>query len=70
MRLNRTEHFKRSYKQMPKFVQKKSERILVLLAADLRHPSIRAKKIQEQTISGKGELINFTDSLLKLRTMR
>lgn len=46
MRLTLTDPFKRSYKKLPKFVQKKADRILVLLAEDLRHPSIRAKKIQ------------------------
>lgn len=41
-----TESFKRLYKKLPKFVQKKADRILLLLGEDLRHPSIRAKKIQ------------------------
>ena len=46
MRLTRTDSFKRSYKKLPKFVQRKTDRILTQLGADLRHPSIRAKKIQ------------------------
>ena len=46
MRLIRTDNFKRSYKDLPKFVQKKADRILRFLVADLRHPSIRAKKIR------------------------
>ena len=46
MRLTRTDPFKSSYKKLPKFIQKKTDRILMLLGTDLRHPSIRAKKIQ------------------------
>lgn len=46
MRLTRTDPFKSSYKKLPQFVQKKTDRILAFLAQDLRHPSIRAKKIQ------------------------
>lgn len=46
MRFTYTDSFKRSYKKLPKFVQKKTDRILLQLVVDLRHPSIRAKKIQ------------------------
>lgn len=59
MRLRRTEHFKHSYKKLPKFVQKKAERILTLLAADLRHPSIRAKKIQGAGDIWEGRIDKF-----------
>lgn len=59
MRLRRTGHFKHSYKKLPKFVQKKAERILTLLAADLRHPSIRAKKIQGAEDIWEGRIDRF-----------
>ena len=60
MQLVRTDNFKRSYKNLPKFVQKKADRILRFLVADLRHPSIRAKKIQGPKMFGKEEWTNFT----------
>jgi len=59
MRLNRTDSFKRFYKKLPKFVQKKTDRILVLLANDLRHPSIRAKKIQGADDIWEGRIDKF-----------
>ena len=59
MRLGRTDSFKSSYKKLPKFVQKKADRILTLLAADLRHPSIRAKKIQGTRDIWEGRVDKF-----------
>jgi len=59
MRLIRTNNFKRSYKNLPKFVQKKTDRILKLLAADLRYPSIRAKKIQGAGDVWEGRIDKF-----------
>jgi mRNA-degrading endonuclease RelE of RelBE toxin-antitoxin system len=59
MRLTRTDPFKRSYKKLPKFVQKKTDRILILLAEDLRHPSIRAKKIQGAADIWEGRIDKF-----------
>jgi len=59
MRLTLTDPFKRSYKKLPKFVQKKADRILTLLAQDLRHPSIRAKKIQGADDIWEGRVDKF-----------
>lgn len=59
MRLTRTDPFKRSYKKLPKFVQRKADRILILLAEDLRHPSIRAKKIQGADDIWEGRIDKF-----------
>lgn len=64
MLLTYTESFKRSYKKLPKFIQKKADRILLLLGEDLMHPSIRAKKIQGLVIFGKAGLINSIGLLL------
>lgn len=59
MRLTRSDNFKCSYKRLPKFVQKKTDRILKLLVADLRHPSIRAKKIQGASDIWEGRIDKF-----------
>ena len=59
MRLAYTEPFKRSYKKLPKFIQKKTDRILMFLGTDLRHPSIRAKKIQGADDIWEGRIDKF-----------
>lgn len=59
MQLTRSDSFKRSYKKLPKFVQKKADRIITLLAGDLRHPSIRAKKIQGADDVWEGRVDKF-----------
>jgi hypothetical protein len=47
MQLFYTERFQRSYRDAPAEVQKQCEKQLALLALDLRHPSLRAKKYDE-----------------------
>lgn len=59
MRLVTTDPFERSYKKLPQSIQKKADRILGLLAADLRHPSIRAKKIQGADDIWEGRVDKF-----------
>ncbi len=59
MRLIRSNSFKRSFKKLPKFIQKKADRILILLASDLQHPSIRAKKIQGASDTWEGRIDKF-----------
>ena len=59
MRLTRTDPFESSYKRLPRFVQKKADRILRFLATDLRHPSIRAKKIQGAGDVWEGRIDKF-----------
>ncbi len=59
MPLTRSDSFKRSYKKLPKFVQKKTDKILTLLASDLRHPSIRAKKIKGAQDIWEGRIDKF-----------
>ena len=44
MQLFYTERFRRSYADAPLRVQKQCDKQLGLLAQDLRHPSLRAKK--------------------------
>lgn len=45
MRLFRTARFKKLYKRLPEPVKKKLTRQLRLLLENLRHPSLRAKKM-------------------------
>ncbi|KKR51092.1 MAG: hypothetical protein UT84_C0003G0087 [Candidatus Curtissbacteria bacterium GW2011_GWA1_40_16] len=59
MRFAYTSSFKKSYKKLPKFIQKKADRVLLLLASDLRHPSIRAKKIQGAGDTWEGRIDKF-----------
>jgi hypothetical protein len=47
MQLFYTERFRRSYADAPLRVQKQCDKQLTLLAQDLRHPSLRAKKYDE-----------------------
>jgi mRNA-degrading endonuclease RelE of RelBE toxin-antitoxin system len=47
MQLSYTDRFLRSYKDAPLRVQKQCDKQLALLAQDLRHPSLRAKKYNE-----------------------
>jgi len=47
MRLYYTERFRRSYADAPLRVQKQCDKQLELLAQDLRHPSLRAKKYDQ-----------------------
>jgi hypothetical protein len=47
MQLFYTERFQRSYSDAPVRVQKRCDKQLALLAQDLRHPSLRAKKYDE-----------------------
>ena len=47
MQLLYTERFRQSYADAPLDVRKQCEKQLTLLAQDLRHPSLRAKKYDE-----------------------
>jgi hypothetical protein len=47
MRLSYTDRFRRSYADAPLRVQKQCDKQLALLAQDLLHPSLRAKKYDE-----------------------
>jgi hypothetical protein len=47
MRLFYTERFQRSYADAPAKVRKQCDKQIILLAQDLRHPSVRAKKFDE-----------------------
>lgn len=47
MRLHYTERFRRSYQNAPRTIQQAFDRRAALLAGNLRHPSLRAKKYDE-----------------------
>lgn len=59
MLLTYTEPFKRSYEKLPKIIQKKADKILLLLGQDLMYPSIRAKKIQGAGDIWEGRIDRF-----------
>jgi hypothetical protein len=48
MRLHYTERFRRSYAEAPPNVQRAFDRRALLLVKNLRYPSLRAKKYDEQ----------------------
>mgnify|MGYP001174072571 FL=1 len=47
MRLRYTERFRRSYENAPPTIQHAFDRRVALLAANMRHPSLHAKKYDE-----------------------
>ena len=47
MRLHYTERFRKSYQDAPPNIQRAFDRRVKLLIANLRHPSLRAKKYDE-----------------------
>lgn len=46
MKIAKTENFAKGYKKLPLNIQKKTDKQLTLLSQNLRHPSIRAKKLE------------------------
>ncbi|MDM8521844.1 hypothetical protein QUF80_00585 [Desulfococcaceae bacterium HSG8] len=46
MRIVRTEGFKKDFKQLPKPVQKKFGKKFELFMKNIRHPSLRVKKME------------------------
>lgn len=43
MRIVRTEHYKRSYRNAPREMQERARKAIALLAENIRHPSLRSK---------------------------
>ena len=58
MKIRRSEHFKKSYQKLSPVLQKRVDKALMLLAVNVRHPSLRVKKIQG------------TDDIYELRVTR
>jgi mRNA-degrading endonuclease RelE of RelBE toxin-antitoxin system len=48
MRYLRTASFKSQYQRLPERLQRRAEQALVFLLQNLRHPSLRAKKMEGQ----------------------
>lgn len=48
MKLARTDSFKRDYKKLPERVKRQTDKALKFLAANVSHPSLRAKKIKSK----------------------
>jgi len=46
LKLFRTESFKRDFQSLPKDLQPRAEKAILLLTENPRHPSLRAKKIK------------------------
>lgn len=46
MKIAKTKNFTKRYKKLPLNIQKKTDKQLLLLSQNLRHQSIRAKKIE------------------------
>lgn len=46
MKIAKTDTFTKGYQKLPQTIQKKTDKQLVLLSKNIRHPSIRAKKVQ------------------------
>ena len=48
MKIIQTDSFKKDYQRLPEKVKKQTDKALKLLAANLFHPSLRAKKIKSR----------------------
>jgi hypothetical protein len=48
MRFRTTEQFARDYERLPERLQQRADRALDFLLSNLRHPSLRAKKMEGQ----------------------
>lgn len=46
MKLYHTDHFKKRFTALPEDIQRRAEKALHFLLADLRHPSLRAIKME------------------------
>ena len=44
----RTDRFKRDFRDLPERIKRRAEQALRFLSANLRHPSLRAKKMEGQ----------------------
>ena len=58
MKIRRSEHFKKSYQKLSAVLQKQVDKALMLLSVNVRHPSLRVKKVQG------------TDDIYELRVTR
>jgi mRNA interferase RelE/StbE len=48
MQFIRTDRFKRDFRDLPERIKRRAEQALRFLSANLRHPSLRAKKMEGQ----------------------
>ena len=46
MKIAKTENFIKRYKKLPLNIQKKTDKQILLLSQNLRHPSLRSKKLE------------------------
>lgn len=60
MKLVRTDFFKEDYKRLPKVIQEKFDKKIVLFMSNIHHPSLRVKKMKGHLNRGKQALICST----------
>lgn len=46
MKIAKTKRFAKRYQKLPKTIQKKADKQILLLSQNIRHPSLRAKKLE------------------------
>jgi len=56
MQLIQTTHFKRDYKKLPPFIQKRADEKLKLLVQNLSHPSLRVKRARKYKAVFEGSI--------------
>lgn len=59
MKIAKTKNFTKRYKKLPLHIQKKTDKQLLLLSQNLRHPSIQAKKIEGFSDVWEGRVDRF-----------
>lgn len=67
MRLVKTKTFEKDYILLPPKIRKRVDKQLKFLATDLRHPSIRAKKIKGSKDIWEGRITNFYRFTFKIK---
>jgi len=66
MKLIRTNHFKRDYRKLPPRIQEQTDNKLRYLVGDIRHPSLRVKRVRRYRDVFEGSITKHYRFLFKI----
>jgi len=66
MKLIRTDHFTRDYKKLPARIQEQTDNKLRYLVRDIRHPSLRVKRVRRYRDIFEGSITTHYRFLFKI----
>lgn len=66
-KIKATAQFKKDYDRLPAQIKKRVKKVINLLKANLRHPSIRAKKVQSAQDIWEGRITDFYRFTFKIK---